>query len=139
MRGEHGTWSRAFGEELGPKVLAHGSVYEMTAYRNMQSGTHLPALRESHTQGTGTVGSRFSAASVNFRHTARCCEPDDGNLHTLRESENRVLRITFKTSEAAGNRRAYKSAESRDSGPALLREYYQEMGGARGTRIYSLV
>jgi hypothetical protein len=63
----------------------------------------------------------------------------------MRESENRVLR-SFKTSAAVGNRRAYKSAEIRDSRPVLLSEYYQadriknnEMGGACGTRIYSLV
>jgi hypothetical protein len=53
-----------------------------------------------------------------------------------------VLRRTFKTSEAVGNRRAYKTAGRRDSRPVLLSEYYQddriknnEMGGAFGTRI----
>jgi hypothetical protein len=114
LRRGHVTWSRTFGEEHGLKVLAHDSVYEITAFCNVQSRTHLPAFRESHTQGNGTVGSSSSAAPVNFQQTARWCV-----LRTLRETENRVLR-SFKISGAADNRRAYKTAERRDSRPVLL-------------------
>ena len=32
LRREHENWFRTFGEELGPKMLAHGGVYEMTAF-----------------------------------------------------------------------------------------------------------
>jgi hypothetical protein len=32
LRRERENWFRAFAEELGPKALAHGSVYEMTAF-----------------------------------------------------------------------------------------------------------
>jgi hypothetical protein len=130
------TWSRTFGEEHGLKVLARGSVYEITAFCNVQSGTHLSAFRKSHTQGTGTVGSSSSVASVNFQQAARWCV-----VRTLRETENRVLR-SLKTSGAADNKRAYKTAERRDSRPVLLSEYYQddriknnEMGGECGTCI----